>query len=334
MAARLYYLDGLPQAEVARMVKVSQAKVSRLLALARQRGVVRISVAEYEPRNKELEEALCREFKLSAAVVIKTIPGAGVEEARHAVGYFGATILADMVPRHSTVAIAGGRTMRELILSWPENRELGITVVQAMGSIDFTSVPADALELGRTLARKSGGFLVTLNTPAMVADKRTRDSFMAHEQIRGAFQRLRETDIALVGIGTLENSVFVDRDVLKPADQAAMRDCGAVGEICGRFFDNAGNECHSIWRDRVISIALPVLRQTPLVVGVTVGTDRADAVRAAIRGGLLKALLLDEVAAFAILGRTCPEANRPGVRAQRTLRLAESHAVQARHGQI
>ncbi|MFM1746963.1 MAG: hypothetical protein RLZZ188_629, partial [Verrucomicrobiota bacterium] len=55
MLARLYYVDGLGQLEVARLAKVSQAKVSRLLALARERGIVRITVADYDPRHPELE---------------------------------------------------------------------------------------------------------------------------------------------------------------------------------------------------------------------------------------------------------------------------------------
>ena len=38
LVARLYYLDGLGQSEVAKVAKVSQAKVSRLLSLAKERG--------------------------------------------------------------------------------------------------------------------------------------------------------------------------------------------------------------------------------------------------------------------------------------------------------
>jgi deoxyribonucleoside regulator len=79
LAARLYYLDGLAQSEVAKFVKVSQAKVSRLLAAARELGVVRISVAEYEPRNQALERSICSAFGLNAVAVIKVFEGAGSE---------------------------------------------------------------------------------------------------------------------------------------------------------------------------------------------------------------------------------------------------------------
>ena len=42
LAARLYYIDNLPQAEIARSLNVSQAKVSRLLNEARERSDLEI----------------------------------------------------------------------------------------------------------------------------------------------------------------------------------------------------------------------------------------------------------------------------------------------------
>ncbi len=179
LAARLYYLDGLGQTEVARFAKVSQAKVSRLLAAARERGIVRISVAEYEPRNHALEQALCNEFDLQAVAVIKTTSGTSAEDARRAVGHFGAPFVAALLPPKSVVAIAGGRTIRELVQALSEDKERRLTVVQAMGSIDSTVGGEDALELGRFLARRSGGRFLSLNTPAFVPDRKIRDALLA-----------------------------------------------------------------------------------------------------------------------------------------------------------
>src|ERR1043165_7151769 len=90
LIARLYYLDGLGQTEVAKFAKVSQAKVSRLLALARERGIVRITVADYEPRRRELEDRLRARFGLATAVVIKSSDGLDGTDLRRAVGHFGA----------------------------------------------------------------------------------------------------------------------------------------------------------------------------------------------------------------------------------------------------
>jgi len=306
LVARLYYLDGMGQAQVAHFVKVSQAKVSRMLTLARQRGIVRISVARYEPRHQALERQLCKRFRLRAAAVVRTLPGASVEEVRRAVGHFGAPFVASLLPAGSTVAIAGGRTIRELIASLPEDRARRLTVVQAMGSVDYTVGPVDALELGRNLAWRMGGFFLTLNTPAFVADRRTRDSFLAHEQIRGLWRQLQQATVALIGIGTLENSVFAERNLFSATDRRLLESCGAVGEICGRFYDAAGRECDSPWRDRVMSIELEQVRRIPQVIAVVAGADRAAALTAAIRGGLVKSLLIDEAGARALLAPAKP----------------------------
>lgn len=300
LAARLYYVDGLGQAEVAKFVKVSQAKISRLLALARQRGIVQISVAEYEPRNAALEQQLITHFHLHSAAVIKTVPGALTEAVRETTGYFGAAFVASLIPENSIVAIAGGRTIRELIRLLPEDSQRRPTVVQAMGNIDSQVGPVDAFELAHTMARRWSGSFVMMNTPAFAPDKRTRDSLLALEQIRSVRTRLGRAQVALIGIGTPDNSVFVERCVLSPDELARLKQRGAVGEICGRFFDRHGRECDSPWRDRVLSIELEHLRAIPQVIGVVAGADRAAAIRAAIHGGLVKSLVIDDACALAL----------------------------------
>ena len=115
------------------------------------------------------------------------------------------------------------------------------------------------------------------------------------------WQRLREADAALVGVAGLGRSVYVDRGVLTRGDMAQLQELGAVGEICGRFFDHQGRECRSRWRDRCISIELDCIRRIPQVIGVAAGADRAPSVAAALRGGLLRSQLIDDQRARALL---------------------------------
>jgi DNA-binding transcriptional regulator LsrR (DeoR family) len=301
MAATLYYVDGLGQTDVANFVRVSQTKISRLLALALERGIVRISVDHYEARNVRLEQQLCAKFGLGAAAVIKTARMATPEAARQTVGHFGAPFVASLLPHAGVVAIGGGRSVSDVVLRLRRGELRRLTVVQAMGSIDSNISPVDALELGRALVALWGGEFLTLSTPAFAPDKRTRDSFLGSNQIRTVWQRLRKADAALVGVGPIEQSVYIDRGVLNATDIAHLRSCGAVGEICGRFFAADGRECNSRWRNRAISIELDYLCKIPQVIGVAAGPDRAPAVAAAMRGGLLKSLLIDESGALALL---------------------------------
>lgn len=306
LIARLYYLDGLGQSEVARFAKVSQAKVSRLLALARERGIVRITVADYEPRRRDQEEELRRRLGLAAAFVIKTDAGSEAADLRRAVGHFGAAVVAPLIAARDTVALAGGRTIHELVHQLPQPKNLALTVVQAMGSVDSNVSVIDAQEVGRVMAQRLGGVFLALNAPAFIPEKRTRDALLGLEQMRSVHDNLDRAKVAFVGVGTLQNSVFVERGVLRDAMLRDLERAGAVGEVCGRFIDARGNECDTAWSDRVISVQVGQLRRIPQVVGVVSGSDRSAGILAAIRGNLIKSLLIDETGAAALLAAAGP----------------------------
>jgi len=299
--ARMYYLDGLGQSEIAQIYGVSRSKVSRLLTEARDKGIVRISVDEYDPRNRDLERQLRERFGLQHVIVVQGMGGSDAN-IRRTVAYFAAPTVAEWVGTHRTVGIAGGRTLGELVqaLEAPPNGEEP-EVVQLMGTIGSNPSSIDASELSRTLAWRFGGTVQTITAPAFVSDARTRELFLSHSQIRPVWSSFASMDLALVGIGTLEESVFVERKVLDASDLVALRSAGAVGEICGRFFDEAGRECPTPFRERVISIELDVLRERRDVVAVTIGRSRRAAVRAALAGRLITSLVIDDEGARGVL---------------------------------
>jgi DNA-binding transcriptional regulator LsrR (DeoR family) len=300
LAARLYFLDGLSQAQIGKLVNVSQAKVSRMLALARERGLVQITVSEYEPRASALERKITQVLGIEA-IVIRSMPSRRDTDPRQMIGYFAARPVLTWFKSAKTVAIAGGRTIQALVDHLKPAAPRSIEFVQAMGTIDSSPGPYDAGELGRTLARRWKGTFDRLNAPALLPDAETCTRLLRLAQIQHVLQRLAASDLALVGVGTLTNSVFVERGVLGPTELASLRDAGAVGEILGRFYNQAGEECATPFRDRVVSLGLKGLRKIARRVGVVAGTDRTDAIRAAVRGDLLNALVIDEPGATALL---------------------------------
>jgi deoxyribonucleoside regulator len=306
LAARLYYIDGLGQNEVAKFVKVSQAKVSRLLALARERGIVRITVADYEPRHTELEAQIRSRFGLGTVVVIKALEGLTNTDLRKAVGHFASATLNALIKPGDIVALAGGRTILELVQHLPELRNKALTVVQAMGSVDSNVSAFDAQEVGRIVAQRLGGSFLALNAPAYISEKRTRDALLKLPQVRAVHSHLDRAQLALVGLGTLENSVFVERGALSAEDIEELKAAGAVGEICGRFFDRNGHECDTAWRDQVMSVEVAQLQKIPQVIAVVSGNDRSAAITAAVRGKLLNGLIIDESGAAALLALHAP----------------------------
>lgn len=299
--AKMYYEEGKPQVEIAKTLDMSQAKVSRMLTRARERGIIRISVARFDPRANELEEQMQERFDLKMVVVVKTSSRAPIKQVRGIVGHVAGPIIADRLREAELVGITGGRSLRQLVNSIELDPSCPLEVVQLMGNVNTAATPVDATELGRKLTVRSGGMFHMLNTPAIVSDHETCRLFSQQPQIRKVLQLYEKIDLALVGIGLLDESILFDQNVVSRRDISYLREAGAVGEICGRFYDAQGVECKTKFRDQVISIDLEKLKEAKETIGVVVGQGRELAIQSAIRCGLVTSLVIDQQGAEAVL---------------------------------
>ncbi len=303
MIARLYYIENMDQREIAKLVGISRSQISRLLQQARERGIVRISVDPYEPRCGDLEARLVDRFGLTRAVVIRTLRSLSGLQIRQTIGRFAGPVVSEWIKPGNVIGFAGGRTVAEVVshLASGEGAGRGVTTVQLMGNIGPDLTAIDAIELTRAVAGCFGGVYYALSAPVLVLDNELRDALMGHEHMRSIWRLIGMMDQAFVGIGTLADSAFIDRGVLSGADRERLHEAGAVGEICGRFYDVDGQECDTEYRDRVISVTLEELRAVPEVTAITHSGDRSPAIVAALRGRLIKSLVIDEEGARGLL---------------------------------
>jgi DNA-binding transcriptional regulator LsrR (DeoR family) len=272
-----------------------------MLAIARERGLVRISVPEYESRNGKLEAALKKKFGVEA-VIVRAIPGLEARPLRQLVGYFASRAVREWFHSEGLLLLAGGRTMQSLIEQMqPVPRVHGLKVAQGMGHIDSTPGPYDAAELCRFMARTWVGSVVSLNAPLLFPDRASCQQFVRLPQIQTALKQAATAGIAIVGIGTLEESVLIERKIYTRAEVAELTKAGAVGEMLGRFYTERGLECRTGLRDRTLSVDLQELRKIPRRAGIAVGAEKSRAVMAAVRGGLLNTVITEESCAASML---------------------------------
>jgi deoxyribonucleoside regulator len=306
--AVLYYEDGLTQGEIARKLDISRSNISRLLAEARQKGVVDIRINYPWGTSPSLQAELMDRFALRVARVLKadrmdykwTLRGLGALAARYLEG---------ILKAGHTLAISWGTAVHEVVSALPP-RKLGIEVVQMIGAVGSGDPLIDGPELARVLAQTLGGRYRYLHAPLMVKDEKVRQALLKEQRISETLELARRADIALVGIGSVEPSVssliragYIDEEELEATHQK-----GAVGDICACQFDVYGRVLDIELNRRVVGIDLESLKRIDCVIGVAGGVLKAPAILGALRGRFVDVLVTDEKAAEEVLqlAEECP----------------------------
>ena len=81
----------------------------------------------------------------------------------------------------------------------------------------------------------------------------------------------------------------------------ALRRQGAVAELLSYCFDLEGKLCTSETFNRTIAIPPEDIKRVPCVIGLAVGSEKADAVLGVVRSGYINTLITDTTTARAIL---------------------------------
>jgi deoxyribonucleoside regulator len=298
-----YYVNGHNQDAIASRYSISRSYVSRLLRRAREIGVVEILVHRDIRRDAVLEAALQERFHLTRCIVVADVAMSPDGVLRQA-GQLAARLLAEIITPESTLGLAWGNGVRAGVTALTPGRTRARRVVQMFGGL--STAPAEIMsgELVTEAARALDATPDRLHAPWIVESAELARSLLDQQDIAAVLRRAAGADVALVGIGATGRSssalLFNERYLSGP-ELREIADQGAVGDICGRLFDVEGLPCRASVMSRVIGLELDTIRQLPLVVGVATGRVKARAIRAALRGSLVRALVTDGEAAREVL---------------------------------
>lgn len=303
-AARMYFQDGASQQEVADALGTSRSNVSRMLAAAREQRIVEIRINDPEGRDADLEDRLRRQFGLSEVRVAGYLPGAAPMQR---VGELAAKWLLESLADVRTVALSWGTTLQAMVWATTTSVPHNIEVVQLVGGLSSVNSQITGQELVRELAARLGANYRYLHAPALLESAQAVQALQAERSIREVLDRARSADVALVGIGAYgfgSSAALMDVLQLTPEQRAEFEGKRPVGDLCARFFDQAGREIHGIVHDRILAVTLSQLRGIPTVVGIVAGREKVGGLRGALNGGFLDVLVCDAALASAVLGQT------------------------------
>jgi DNA-binding transcriptional regulator LsrR (DeoR family) len=297
--AWLYYVEGLTQEQIARQLDVSRMRVIRILASARDEGIVRIRIESRSTGQVALERRLISRFSLTDAVVV---PSPSEESNLAAVvGHAAGTWLSDAVRDGMSVAVGWGETLYMALRSIAQRQNTGVSVVSLLGGMTH-SLSVNPSAMARRVADAFGAECYQLTAPVFVSDPALRDALWREPTLGDLLERARKADIALVSVGDMgDNATLLAQKLLKRSEFESLRAAGAVGDALCQFVDARGRLVDHPVNSRVMAVPLHELRAIPRVVIAAGGARKVRAIRAALAATTASVLITDEDAALGLL---------------------------------
>ncbi len=301
--ARLYHQQGFTQVEIMERLNIHQSTVSRVLKRAEKEGIVRVIVSVPSGTHPELEEALQSKYQLQDAVVVDCVDDE--DQIVRDLGAAAAFTLENTLKPGDVIGIScwSAALLAMVDAMHPSQRAAGTRVVQILGGVGSPGAAMHATNVTRRLAGLISAEATLLPAPGVVGSAETRRVLLRDQYVQEALARFRSVTVALVGIGAVEPSKMLaaSGNVFSNQELRQLTSQGAVGDICLRFFDQAGQPVITPLNDRVISMELSDLRRVPRVIGVAGGKRKTAAVRGALNGKLVNVLITDRAMAERLL---------------------------------
>ena len=301
--ARLYYVDHLRQTEIADQLDISQATTSRLLKRAQDEQIVRISLSAPVGIHADLERQLESIYGLKEALVVESLRDE--KQILRDLGSAAAYYLSTTIKPDEVIGISSWSStlLATVDAMTPISKPIGAQVIQILGGVGIPTAESRAVYIVSRLAMLVQGQSILLPVPAIVSGLDTRQLYLQDPFVCEAMGRFDSVTLALVGIGSVEPSDLLasSGNVFSPQELESLRELGAVGDVCLRFFDAAGAPVITPLNDRAIGMELEQLRAVKRSVGIAGGQRKVAAIRGALRGGYINVLITDLLTAEALV---------------------------------
>ncbi|WP_284972593.1 sugar-binding transcriptional regulator [Atlantibacter hermannii] len=283
-----YYCDEVTQEEIANRFGFSRIKVGRLLKRAKEEGIVEINVRYHPVFSTQLEKQMQERFPISRALI--ALDHNDEDEQRRQVAALVSGYLANNLRDNMVVTVGQGRNVAAVAEYTSPIQAKDCRFICGIGGTHRTSDVINADHISRLLAKKFGGSSESLYAPAYVENPELKAALMRNGTIKETLDRARKADIALVGIGDMnENSYMVKLGWFTPQEiNDASLHQGVIGDIAGYDFFNAqGKHVNTVMDDRVIGLNVEELRQIPCVIAIASENTKAMSIMGALRTGAI-----------------------------------------------
>ncbi|NWG13999.1 MAG: sugar-binding transcriptional regulator [Acidobacteria bacterium] len=311
--ARMYHEQGLRQTDIMEKLDLSQSTISRLLKRAEAEQIVRITVNTPMGVFCDLEEGLQARLGLKQAIVVDSVDDD--EAIARDVGKAAAYYIESTLKQNEVVGISSwSATLLHTVNAMHTfSRETGATVVQILGGIGSPAASVHANHLTARLSQVLRAEPKFLPAPGVVSSVAGKKAFLEDPFVLEVVELFDKVTFALVGIGAVEPSKLLaaSGNVFSEEELNMLRERGAVGDLCLRFFDIKGAPVRTPLDERVISMTHQQLQHVRRSIGVAGGRRKHAAIRGALEGRWINVLITDRTTAEQLLAAPAESDRRP-----------------------
>jgi DNA-binding transcriptional regulator LsrR (DeoR family) len=298
-AAWLYFVAENTQAQIGKKLGLTRLRVNRLLAQARNLGLVQITITGRLASSIKLEDALKRRFGLVDAVVVPA--STEIERQRAVIASAAGNYLAQQLRDGISVGVGWGQTLRHSLRYVPHQNYKRLSVVSLIGGLTHSSA-VNPHETASHLADIVGGQCYYFAGPAFTDTEATREILMNQPMMRDVFERGRTVDLAFLSVGELGKNSTMSKLGLITADEVeTLQNAGAVGDLCSHWLDSKGRFVEHALNRRAVALPPEHLRNVPRVVLVSGGKNKVLMMHGVLSNKLANIVVTDEVTAKALL---------------------------------
>lgn len=298
-AAWMYFVEEMTQNEIAQKLGVGRVTVVRLLAAARERNEVKISIGDRLAECVEAERRLESRFGIGEAIVVP-LSARGADAtgpiAAAAGAYVSSLVRADM-----RIGVGWGRTLVNSLAFIDERTVDNLSVVSLLGGI-MKARKFNPAEFAWRLASLFQADCYLMTAPLLVDSAATRQTLIERCGLADIFELAKSLDAVLLGAaGTGADATSHQSKFITNADRSSVVKAGAVGDLLFNFFDANGRLVDHPINERVMSVPLDIIKKVPVRVLAAGGASKVHALAGALK--LLKptVLITDEYTAKDVL---------------------------------
>jgi DNA-binding transcriptional regulator LsrR (DeoR family) len=303
-AAQMYYMQDLTMEAIARDLAMSRSSVSRLLAYARETGLVEITVSSPLAHGAGLERKILERFGVTAHVVPMP-PGVTDIDRLDRVAMTGARMLSSWMDSNMTLGIAWGSTISALSRHLVRKETHNSTIVQMNGAGNTRTTGIDyASEIMQRFGAAFSAQIQQLAVPAIFDDPAVKLGLWKERSVHRVLEIQARMDIALFGLGSpfaeIPSHVYIG-GYLDAADYKSLSEQRVVGDLATVFFRRDGSSHDVALNKRASGPDLHRLRRVPRRVCIVSGVQKLASLQGALAAGLVTDLVIDESLATRLL---------------------------------